>query len=164
MGTHLWGSFQEPQYKLNHTPRRDQRSKRLSLPHETHPLPHLAFFQSYPLNNIFSNSKDDQSGRVLHGSQEEVEVSLPRLLRQDQNYRTRYNHTHAGRKVPRSLAIDSPSLQEIILALSEVQVRWIVEEHKSYSKDWATNGRLKVEVLNDQRNPVNPKIANSRRS
>ncbi len=51
-----------------------------------------------------------------------------------------------GRKVPKSLALPSPKLEELVEAVKRLGLNYIVEEEKRYPRFWwETRGRLLVE-------------------
>lgn len=53
-------------------------------------------------------------------------------------------------------------MHELIEAINMCKVKFLVEEHKSYSKDWLVPGRIKVELLDDLKKPVNMAYRNSK--
>lgn len=52
-----------------------------------------------------------------------------------------------GRRVPRSLAVDSPLAREIVNACRDLRLQTLFEPEKTHPKDWANPGRVKVQPL-----------------
>ena len=44
------------------------------------------------------------------------------------------------------------------------QIKNFIEPHKAYPRNFLERGRLKVEVFNDNHEPIHPHIKNSKRS
>ena len=60
-----------------------------------------------------------------------------------------------GRRVPKAVALDNPTLQEILVALANLNFQHVSEPTKSYPRDWLVEGRVRVDptgvVMNKQR-------------
>lgn len=52
-----------------------------------------------------------------------------------------------GRRVPRSLAVNSPLAREIVNACRDLRLQTLFEPEKTHPKDWANPGRVKVQPL-----------------
>ena len=56
----------------------------------------------------------------------------------------------AGRRVPRELAVEDPTVDEIAKAVQQIGYDAIVERDKSYSREpWKTTGRVVVRGADD---------------
>ena len=91
-------------------------------------------------NNII----DDEYERVVPVGEGEVEVAVPHLLRPEQDREAGYPRSHSGRRLPKELCINEPTLEELARAVCLCQLRNIIEPHKAYSRDYFQMGRLKV--------------------
>ena len=54
-----------------------------------------------------------------------------------------------GRRIGIELAVDTPTVEDISLALQQLSIRHVIQPHKGYSRDttllWENPGRLKVQ-------------------
>lgn len=67
-----------------------------------------------------------------------------------------------GRKVPKSISVESPTLMEISEVLSFFKLHHCLE-NKAYPRDILERGRVKVKLLDDLKKPLNSEISNSNR-
>lgn len=54
-----------------------------------------------------------------------------------------------GRRVPRSQAVDEPTVDEIAKAVQQVGYDAVIERDKSYSREWKPRGRVLVQGADD---------------
>ncbi|XP_055332998.1 signal recognition particle 19 kDa protein-like [Paramacrobiotus metropolitanus] len=72
--------------------------------------------------------------------------------------------TAEGRRIRKDKCVDNPTCQEIKDILDNIGLRNMIEPRKMYardaSRDLGYQGRVKVELLTEQQEPVNPKFPN----
>ena len=66
-----------------------------------------------------------------------------------------------GRKVPKKIAVNEPTLQEISEVLSFFKLHHCVE-NKAYPRDILERGRVKVKLFDETSKPLNSEIPNSK--
>ena len=58
-----------------------------------------------------------------------------------------------GRRIGIELAVETPTVEDISLALQQLGIRHVIQPHKGYSRDtsllWENSGRLKVQPSDD---------------
>jgi signal recognition particle subunit SRP19 len=69
--------------------------------------------------------------------------------------------TNPGRRLPKSLCIDNPNLEELTRSVCMCELRNIIEPHKAYSRDYFQMGRLKIELYRENGTPIHAHIPNS---
>jgi signal recognition particle subunit SRP19 len=73
------------------------------------------------------------------------------------------NSTHKksdGRKLPKSLSVENPTIMEISEVLTFFKLHHALE-NKAYPRDILERGRVKVRLLDDSSKPINSEIPNS---
>jgi signal recognition particle subunit SRP19 len=63
-----------------------------------------------------------------------------------------------GRLIAKEKAITNPSIQEIAEICQYFKLNYALEPHKAYPKDWMNPGRVKIEILTEDKKPANPNI------
>ncbi|MFW6320983.1 MAG: signal recognition particle subunit SRP19 [Halohasta sp.] len=59
-----------------------------------------------------------------------------------------------GRRVPRELAVEEPTVEEIADAVQQVGYDAVIERDKSYSREFTTRGRVLVKGADDTKNDL----------
>lgn len=68
-----------------------------------------------------------------------------------------------GRKVPTSLAVDMPDIDEIARVLQHFKIPFFVEINKRHPRDFFCIGRVRYNLKNDENGELaNPDIPNSK--
>ena len=65
-----------------------------------------------------------------------------------------------GRKVPKKIAVENPTLMEISEVLTFFKLHHILE-NKAYPRDILERGRIKVRLFDDNHKQINSEIGNS---
>ena len=69
-----------------------------------------------------------------------------------------------GRRVPKEIAIEEPDLVQIGSACLQLGYnRVVLEQRKTYPRDFSHPGRLRVMIKNDKGEPIVPEITNMRK-
>lgn len=63
-----------------------------------------------------------------------------------------------GRKIPISKAVESPSAKEVFEAVRKLGLKTQLEMDKSYARDCWVRGRVRIELVDESKTPVNPEI------
>eukprot|EP01016_Furgasonia_blochmanni_P012481 TRINITY_DN1617_c0_g1_i11.p1 TRINITY_DN1617_c0_g1~~TRINITY_DN1617_c0_g1_i11.p1 ORF type:complete len:182 (+),score=21.06 TRINITY_DN1617_c0_g1_i11:45-590(+) len=77
------------------------------------------------------------------------------------NYLSSNCTVEQGRRIAKSKAVDQPTLQEISEVLQYLKLHHVLEVDKAYPRDWLIPGRVRVQIRNDAREPINPLVKNS---
>jgi len=59
-----------------------------------------------------------------------------------------------GRRVPKELAVEEPTVDEIAEAVQQVGYDAVIERDKSYSREYETRGRVLVQGAEDTKNDL----------
>eukprot|EP01016_Furgasonia_blochmanni_P012483 TRINITY_DN1617_c0_g1_i2.p1 TRINITY_DN1617_c0_g1~~TRINITY_DN1617_c0_g1_i2.p1 ORF type:complete len:160 (+),score=27.60 TRINITY_DN1617_c0_g1_i2:241-720(+) len=78
------------------------------------------------------------------------------------NYLSSNCTVEQGRRIAKSKAVDQPTLQEISEVLQYLKLHHVLEVDKAYPRDWLIPGRVRVQIRNDAREPINPLVKNKR--
>jgi len=67
-----------------------------------------------------------------------------------------------GRRIPQSKAVDNPSIPEIVEVLKSLQFPHVVEQ-KGYPRDYLDRWRVRVQLWDDNENPLVPELDSRRK-
>ena len=67
-----------------------------------------------------------------------------------------------GRRVPHSKAIERPTIVDIAEIAIQLDLPYVIEQDKGYPRDYMQLGRVRVQLLDDNGKPLNPKIKNKK--
>jgi signal recognition particle subunit SRP19 len=68
-----------------------------------------------------------------------------------------------GRQIPKELAVDTPTVSDISMALQKMPIRHVLQPYKGYSRDittlWDNPGRIKVDYDNSKKTMLLKELA-----